>query len=228
MENISISIILLFIAATAFTVWQFYNASHKSKAVLIVVGSLLLMHTVLGLKGFYQQNMSLPPRFVFLVGPELLIILILFISKRGRAFIDGIDLQKLTLLHIVRVPVEITLYFLFVAGLVPILMTFEGYNYDILSGLTAPIIYYVFFVIKKVNKTVLLIWNFVCLALLINIVTIALLSIETPFQKLAFDQPNVGVTLFPFVWLPGIIVPIVLFSHLVSIRQLTRSIGKQN
>tara|TARA_R110002096_G_scaffold209585_1_gene396758 strand:- start:1620 stop:1829 length:210 start_codon:yes stop_codon:yes gene_type:complete len=50
--------------------------------------------------------------------------------------------------------------------------------------------------------------------------TIAALSAQTPFQQLAFDQPNIGVTYFPFVWIPAVIVPIILFSHLVSIRQL--------
>jgi len=220
MENVSMSIMILFVATTLFTVWQFYSASGKSTTVLVVVGALMILQTVLGLKGFYQQNMTYPPRFFFLLAPELLIIIILFITNRGRAFLDSLDLQKLTMLHIIRVPVEITLYFLFVAGLIPILMTFEGYNYDILSGLTAPIIFFLYFVRKKINSPILLIWNLVCLALLINIVTIALLSVQTPFQKLAFDQPNVGLAFFPFVWLAGIIVPIVLLSHLVSIRQL--------
>jgi len=99
-------------------------------------------------------------------------------------------------------------------------MTFEGYNYDILSGISAPIIYYLVFVAKKAGENTLLIWNFICLALLINILVIAALSAQTPIQKLAFDQPNIGVALFPFVLLPSVIVPIVLLSHLTVIRQL--------
>ena len=59
-----------------------------------------------------------------------------------------------------------------------------------------------------------------CLGLLLNILVIAILSAQTPFQKFAFDQPNIGVTFFPFIWLPGIVVPIVLISHLAAIRQL--------
>jgi len=222
MENVSMSIIILFVATTLFTVWQFYSASGKSTTVLLVVGILMILQTALGLTGFYKQNMMYPPRFFFLIAPELLIIITLFATKRGRAFLDSLDLQKLTILHTIRVPVEITLYFLFVAGLIPMLMTFEGYNYDILSGLTAPVIFLLYFVRKKINSTVLLIWNLVCLTLLINIVTIALLSVQTPFQKLAFDQPNAGLAFFPFVWLAGIIVPIVLLSHLVSIRQFLK------
>jgi len=46
------------------------------------------------------------------------------------------------------------------------------------------------------------------------------LSARTPFQQLAFDQPNIGVTLFPFVWLPSVVVPLVLVSHIAAIRQL--------
>jgi len=99
-------------------------------------------------------------------------------------------------------------------------MTFEGRNFDILSGLTAPFIYYFGFVKKSLNKKIILVWNFICLALLINIVATAILSAPFTFQKLAFDQPNVAVLYFPFVWLPCCIVPLVFFSHVASIRQL--------
>ena len=59
-----------------------------------------------------------------------------------------------------------------------------------------------------------------CLGLLANIVVNALLSTPTPIQKFAFDQPNIAILNFPFSWLPTFIVPIVLFGHLASIRQL--------
>ncbi len=133
---------------------------------------------------------------------------------------DNLDLKWLTLLHCIRVPVELVLYFVFLKGLVPDLMTFEGYNFDILSGLSAPILYNLVFVNKKVGLNGLLLWNIVCLGLLLNILTIAVLSAQTPFQKMAFDQPNIGVTYFPLVWLPTVIVPIVFLSHLASIGQI--------
>jgi hypothetical protein len=98
-------------------------------------------------------------------------------------------------------------------------MTFEGRNLDILSGLSAPLIYYFAFVKKKINSKMVLLWNIVCLMLLINIVSHAVLSAPSPFQQLAFAQPNIAVLYFPFVWLPGCIVPLVLFSHLVALRR---------
>jgi hypothetical protein len=58
---------------------------------------------------------------------------------------------------------------------------------------------------------------------LFNIVLTAILSAPLPIQQLAFEQPNIAVMYFPFVYLPGFIVPIVLFSHLVSLKKLMQA-----
>ncbi len=226
MAEIPITITILFFITTIATLFFFFKASKSSK---VIVGILIWMAIVgaLGYFGFFRAQNVTPPRFVFLLAPGILLAVFLLMSKRGRSFSDKQNLRWLTLLHIVRYPVEVVLYYIFVAGYIPDLMTYAGYNYDVLSGLSAPIIYYAVFVQRWVGKKGLLIWNFICLGLLINILTIALLSAQTPIQQLAFDQPNVGVTYFPFVWLPAVIVPIVLYSHLVSIYQLLRP-GNKN
>ena len=102
-------------------------------------------------------------------------------------------------------------------------MTFEGINFDILSGITAPFIAYLGYHRKVLSKTVLLIWNLICLGLLVNIAFHGILSVPSPFQRFGFEQPNIGLTYFPYVFLPGLIVPTVLFAHLSSIRQLLKS-----
>ena len=210
----------VFVLTTVITVWQFYNASGKSNTVLVGLGIWMLLQSIVGFSGFYQNSESVPPGFALLIAPGILFTLLIFGTKKGRAFTDSLNIKKLTLIHTVRIPVEITLYFVFMAGLIPMLMTFEGNNYDIISGVTAPVVFYIVFIRRKANQTILLLWNIICLGLLINVLTIAILSAETPFQKLAFDQPNIGVTYFPFVWLPSVIVPIILLSHLATIRQL--------
>ena len=50
--------------------------------------------------------------------------------------------------------------------------------------------------------------------------TMALRSFPSPLQSMAFDQPNRAIMYFPFVWLPSIVVPIVLFSHIASLLKL--------
>lgn len=130
------------------------------------------------------------------------------------------NLKTLTLVHIVRIPVEIVLYWLFLYEKVPELMTFEGRNFDILAGLTAPIVYYFGFVKKKLDRKFIVIWNGLGLLLLMNIVINAILSAPLPFQQFAFDQPNIAIFYFPFIWLPTFIVPVVLFAHMVAIQRL--------
>ena len=222
MSNIPIIISMLFVVTAFLTVWMFYKASGNSKPLLMGILAWMLFQATISLTGFYQILNSMPPRFLLLIGPGIIISILLFVTKWGKEFIDKLDLKTLTIMHSIRIPVEITLYFVYLTGLIPVLMTFEGNNFDIISGITAPLIFYFVFIVKKLNRTALLIWNILCSGLLLNVVVIALLSAQTPFQKLAFDQPNIGVTFFPFVWLPSVVVPIVLIGHLAAIRQLLK------
>jgi hypothetical protein len=150
------------------------------------------------------------------------LIIGLFANSKGRQYIDNLDIKYLTILHVIRIPVELVLFWLFINKAVPRLMTFEGRNFDILAGLTAPFIFYFGIIKKQIGKRVILIWNFVCLGLLINIIVNAFFSAPFPFQLFAFDQPNIAVLYFPFVWLPSCVVPLVLFSHLATIRHLIK------
>ena len=220
MENLPAYIGLVFGLTTLLTVWLFYRATNKSKITLIILLLWLAIQALIGISGFYTVTNTTPPRLLLLGMPPLLFIIGLFSTSSGKRYIDSLDIKNLTILHAIRVPVEIVLFWLFLHKVVPELMTFEGRNFDIISGLTAPVIYYFGFVKKQISKQVILIWNFLCLALLINIVVNAVLSVPVPFQKFAFDQPNIAILYFPFVWLPSCVVPLVLFSHLAAIRQL--------
>ncbi len=213
---------IVFILTTLVTVFLFFLASGRSVAGLVLILAWLLVQSIVSLNGFYTITNSFPPRFVLLGAPAVLFVLILFISKKGRRYIDSMDVKKLTYLQTIRIPVELVLFWLFVAGYVPQLMTFEGRNFDILTGITAPFVAFYAFRKQQPDKKLLLVWNIICLALLVNIVVNAVLSAPFTFQRFAFDHPNTAILYFPFTWLPCCIVPIVLFSHLASIRQLLK------
>jgi hypothetical protein len=184
----------------------------------------LALQAVVSIGGFYVNHLeSIPPRIAaFGVLPALIVIIVTFSTSSGRQFVDSLPMFEITALHTVRIFVELVLWWLFLKGAVPELMTFEGRNLDIIAGFTAPLVAYFGIVKKMITPRVILIWNVICLGLLFNIVIIALLSVPTPFQKLAFDQPNVGVLIFPISWLPTFVVPVVLFCHLVAFRQLMK------
>ncbi len=220
MENVPVFIGIVFGFTVLLTVLLFNKAANKQKTVLIVITAWIVIQSIIGLSGFYTVSNATPPRFMLLVLPPVMLIVLLFVSKKGKQFIDGLDTKKLTLIHIVRIPVELVLFSLFLYKSVPKIITFEGGNVDILSGLSAPFIYYFGFTKKQMNKGLIVAWNFLCLALLLNVVARAILSAPFPFQRFAFDQPTIAILYFPFVLLPGFIVPLVLFCHLVVIRRL--------
>lgn len=220
MKTLPLVLPLAFGATTALAVGLFYLAARRSGRTLAVLLAWLLVQAGVGLSGFYTVTAGMPPRLALLLGPPLLLILGLFLTAAGRRYLDNLRPEALTLLHLVRVPVELVLFGLYLYHTIPQLMTFEGRNYDILAGLSAPVVYYFVFRKKYLITTGLLVWNFLCLGLLLNIVVNALLSAPTPLQRFAFEQPNVAILHFPFVWLPGCVVPLVLLAHVAVIRQL--------
>ncbi|MFY7732757.1 MAG: hypothetical protein ACOVSR_04690 [Bacteroidia bacterium] len=231
LANLPYYISFIFALTTTATLLLFVNtiknSSHeetRKKANFIALGLIgwLIIQAVLTLQNVYNTNTySFPPKIILLgILPAFVTILLLFTTTKGKQFIASLPLKNLTYLNTVRVPVEMVLFWLFVNKTIPELMTFEGRNFDILAGITAPIIAYLGFKKTSVNRPLLLIWNFVCLGLLINIVLNALFAAPTPVQKFAFDQPNIAILYFPFSWLPTFIVPIVLLGHLISIKQL--------
>lgn len=211
---------LIFALALIGSIALFHLAARSSTMLWLMIGWAVLQ-SALGITGVYQDTEIVPPRLLlFGVFPTLVMMAITFLTPKGKAFIDRIDLRMLTQFHVVRVPVEIVLALLFHQGLVSVLMTYEGTNFDLFSGITAPIAAWIGFRSGKVNRNFLLGWNILCLLLLLNVVLTAVFSIPSPFQKFAFDQPNVAVLHFPFNLLPALIVPLVLYAHLIALRRL--------
>jgi len=224
MEQIPFYVSGLFVATTLLAVYFLLKATSYSRATMVAVSIWLLLQAGLALQSFFLVTDTVPPRMMVLLAPPMVTIILLFATRGGRRFIDRLELRHLVLLHMVRIPVEVVLFWLCLYKTIPQVMTFEGRNFDIISGITAPVVYYFYFVRKQMSRSLLIAWNVMCLVLLLNVVIHGLLSAPGVLQRLSFDRPNIGILYFPFVWLPGFIVPLVLFAHLVSIRQVV--IGK--
>jgi len=222
MKQLPFYIPAMFILATIFTIYIFYRASQRNNKMLLTIFIWLVVQSVIALTGFFTVTNTLPPRFLLLIIIPAATIIVILSTTRGRTFTDSFNEQQLTILHSVRVVIELVLFWLFLNQRMPKLMTFEGRSFDLFSGLTALLIYYFGFVRQKIGIRTIIVWNFVCLSILLFTVGNAILSAPTPFQKFGFDQPTIAVLYFPFVWLPGIIVPIVIFSHIATIRILLK------
>jgi hypothetical protein len=56
--------------------------------------------------------------------------------------------------------------------------------------------------------------------LLFNIVIISILSTPTPFRFFMNEPANTIVAAWPFIWLPGFVVPMAFLLHVFSLKQL--------
>lgn len=222
---ISLTFICVIIATFGF-IYFFVDKAKENKSdntpliVSVFLFTWLLFVAILALNNFFTEFDSMPPRFLIMILPPLVTIIVLFSRKDSRNFILRIPITTLTYLHIIRVPVEIVLWWLFIHNMVPDIITFEGGNYDILSGISAPFVAIFMVGLRSKSRIGAIVWNFIALALLFNVVVHAILSAPTPLQVLMVDTPTKAVFYFPFVWLPSFIVPAVLFSHLASLLKL--------
>ncbi|MFS4467618.1 hypothetical protein [Maribacter sp. 2210JD10-5] len=233
MEKLPLYIPIVFCLTVFLTLALFYwivkNASvpkirKKANLILLFLLAWIAVQEVLAAKGVFYENLEVLPPRIFLLGilPVITVMFLLFLTKTGKRFIDSLCIKKLTIIHLVRIPVEFTLLWLFQQKVIPIIMTFEGWNFDIIMGLTAPLIFYFGFKGKLLRRHFLLVWNGIGILFLAIIFIIAVLSAPFPLQQFAFDQPNVALLYFPYNLLPTFIVPVVVLSHFILIRKLIR------
>jgi 4-amino-4-deoxy-L-arabinose transferase-like glycosyltransferase len=202
----------------------FGKAVRGSKPAIVLSLVWMVLQSVIAVSGFYLITSTIPPNFILVVAPPILLIAGLFLTGAGRRFVDRMDLKWCILVHTIRIFVEVTLYWLFLYKQVPALMTFEAGNLDILAGVTVPFVWWAFNT-GKMGRRGLFIWNALCLLSVLNALGRAMLSAPFRFQHFAFDQPTVAILHFPFVLLPAFIVPAVLLCHFAVFRKLTSSMN---
>ena len=222
-ENLPIwiDLTLIFTCVLTIILFHFSNGGPKKLTLLIIVWSI--MQSILAYIGFYQNTDYIPPRFGLVLIPIICLIIYGLLPRQQKWFFETRQIKISTFLHSVRIPIEIVLFGLFTNDMIPELMTFEGRNYDILVGVTAPIIGWLSLK-EKISNKILKVWNIIALFFVVFIFFNAILSAELPFQQFGFRQPNRAVNYFPYILLPATIVPIVIWTHISDIIKLRKEI----
>lgn len=191
----------------------------------IFYGSLLALIvwvlgvSVLASKGFFADFSGIPPRMIVVFIPFVVLLGLTF-TRTLTTIVRHVPLAWLHYLQAFRVPVEVLLWMLFAQGLLPVQMTFEGRNFDILAGLTGPVIGYYCFSRRSWPRWVAVLWNLGSLVLLFNIVIVSILSSPVPFRFFLNEPANTIVAHFPFILLPMVLVPVAYSMHFFSLRRL--------
>jgi len=176
--------------------------------------------TVLSYKGFFADFNRLPPGPALVVLIPLPFVLLFAFSRTGTQLLAQVPLQWLVFFQVFRIFVEVLIWFAFLANKLPVQMSFEGRNFDVLTGILALPAGYLLLRKKAYSPKIVIAFNTAGILLLLNILIIALLSMPTPIRYFMNEPSNSLVAQFPFILLPGVMVPIAYSFHIFSLRQL--------
>ncbi len=174
---------------------------------------LFLTLTGLAANAGWLRFGSMPPPIFLVLAPTTILTILLARSEAAGRVSTGLLIGYQSF----RIFVEIFLWWGHREGIVPVQLTWEGRNFDVLTGVSAPLVAWL--ASRREASTWLpAAWNFMGLALLVNVVTVAALSMPTPFQR--FHPTNLFVAEAPFIWLPLFLVQSALFGHVVLMRRI--------
>jgi hypothetical protein len=219
---IPVALVGVLVWATAAT-WQRGGAPPDvaRRAAVIVGGAALAWMAVTwtaASSGVLRLWERTPPPFGVLVVGILLLGVIIAFSRLGRQLALHVPLWGLVAVQAFRLPLELAMHVMYERGIMPGEMTYTGRNFDIVTGATA-IVVAAMVGTGRAGRGVVAIWNVMGLALLVNVVTVAILA--TPrFRYFGDGSLNTWVTYPPFVWLPAVMVLAALAGHLVIFRAL--------
>jgi hypothetical protein len=160
-----------------------------------------------------------PPPMVFLIGATLGAGVAIGASPLG-ARLSRLPLAALVGFQAFRLPLELVMDRAARAGVMPVQMSFEGWNFDIVTGGSALVVA-ALLLAGRAPRALVVAWNVLGAALLANIVAIAVAS--TPLVHAFGTAPaavNTWIGTAPFVWLPTVFVSLAIAGHIVLTRRL--------
>lgn len=188
---------------------------HALVALLGIVGFLSFL-AALALTGLLGRFDLRPPPLMLWMAATLGSAIALGLSPLGKR-LASLPLIALVGFQAFRLPLELVMHRAASDGVMPSIMSYGGYNFDIVSGATA-LVLGLALLRGSVPRVVIVAWNVLGSVLLANIVTVAFLA--TPLVR-AFgeSQINAWITQFPYSWM-AVMVGMALLGHLVLARRL--------
>lgn len=119
MHQLPLFIPTVFIISIAIALIIIIKAFRAGKKFIFILCGWLLIQAILSIFGFYHIQGEKMARFLLLILPPLIFVILIMTTDVGRKLTGQPDLKWLTILHIIRIPVEIVLFWLFVNHAVP-------------------------------------------------------------------------------------------------------------
>lgn len=170
------------------------------------------------------QDFSLPPRLALLVVlPTFLFTGVLLYRERDNAILHSIPRPWPIFFQSFRILVETLFVFSLAAGVLHEEVTIEGYNFDMLVGVSAPVVGLLVYKWEVLSEKAALVWNYIGLLVLGSVVVVFITTIYFPHMwGSAVPLAPKAFATFPFVLVASFLMPVAVFVHVLSIVQLSR------
>jgi hypothetical protein len=197
------------------------SAQQKRKfgiIVLVLLTGWLSYVTLISLSGALA-TLAMPPRIpLLLILPCFAFMAWFFSSGRFKELIASTPAAWVVYAQSFRILVELLLHALFLKGILPKAATYEGYNYEIIVAIAAPIVAYLAIIKKVLPPITVFIWNIAGLCTLAIIVFIAIS--HAYFPGIYANPETLSIRdfgSFPFTLLAGFLMPVAVFMHIYSL-----------
>ena len=220
-------ILLYFIGARAINHSE-TKPKKRSKYKAILLGGLVLWQAYIYLMtqtGIFL-DFAFPPKFaLFLIFPLFLFSGVFIFKNRKKEWISSIPSHWLIFFQSFRILVEIIFVYSVAAGILNKEASIEGYNYDMILGISAPIVGLLFYK-NIIGKNIVKLWNYLGLAILVSVIFVFMSSLYNPqlFGSETILLPKEAVH-YPYVLVAGFLMPVAVFIHLLSLAQLSNKVA---
>lgn len=186
-----------------------------------VLGGWMTLTAALAASGRLQDFSRVPPPMAALMLGVFLLAGVAGLSSYGRTMAARVPLSTLVGLQVFRLPLELVMHRAGELGIMPPELSYGGYNFDILTGAGALVLWSLMRRGVAVPRAAVWAWNVWGLWCLAAITAIAIAS--SPMVRAFGDDPrhvNTWVLYVPYVWLPAVLVVIALAGHVIVTRAL--------
>jgi hypothetical protein len=214
------TLFLAFVALMATVVVALIARYLNGRTAFGVLAGLSIWFVYVGLMGYYgvvRNTVMRPPGIAFIVVPVLAFLLFFIVRSSGARIALAFPLWIILGTQSFRIGVELFLHQLWIDGVVPKMLTFEGANVDIFIGGSAPLVAWLS-TRGRMGMKLALTWNVLGLLALTNVVTRSVLTAPGPLNFIHAEVPNLMMGTFPFLFIPAFFVPLAVALHLLAIQ----------
>lgn len=211
---------------TAIFIWYLLHKKlsklRETKTSFLILFSLLAWVSLshwLGSLDIFKVHSYVVPFIAF--GMPYIFSQVLSRSQALSKAVDSLPNHLIILAQVFRL-LGVLFILLYLEGLMPAEFAIPSGVGDVIAGITAPVVAYLYYKRAAVAKAVALWWNYFGILDLTIAMIAGPLTAPTLVQVLALNNPNDLILSYPLVTIPTFAVPFSFILHIISLRLLKK------